>query len=159
MENKAKIILFRLFLSLLLLSVLGLIVIFIIELIKINKEDAYLINIIGLVGVAIFLLIEAVMLLKNINKQIIFHALVFNEHNSTINYPAFITANVFLAIGVGLSILGTVLYFTTADETIKTSVMVLIPIGIFVLLNCIGYDVYTLLFKAKKTSLKDLINK
>lgn len=159
MENKTKNILFRLGLSVFLLINLTILVLLVVQLFTLNNENEYLINIIGMIGVGVFVLIELVMLLVNLTKQIIFHAVVFNEHNSTINWPAFIVANIGLAIGLTLSIVGGVLYFTTSDLVIKTSVMVLIPIGLFLLFNCIAYNVYVLMFKVKKVNLKDLINK
>lgn len=157
MENKTKNILFRLGLSLFLLGTFAVLFLLIIGLINLNSNNEYLINIIGLVGVGIFLLIEVVMLLVNLKKQIIFHAVVFNEHNSTINWPAFIVANIGLAIGLAISIVSGILYFTTSDLVIKTSVMVLIPIGLFLVFNCIAYNVYVLMFKVKKVKLEDLI--
>ena len=159
MKTQTKNIIFRLFTALLLSSIFAPLIIFVIELAKANKEGEYLINIVGLVGVGVFLLIELVMVLINLVKPIIFHALIFNEHNSTINWPAFIVANIGLVIGLAMSIIGLVLYFTNADLTIKTSAMVIVPIGLFLLANTIAYNVYVVMFKARKVSLKELIEK
>lgn len=159
MKTQTKNVIFRLFTALLLSSIFAPLIIFVIELAKANKEGEYLINIVGLVGVGVFLLIELVMVLINLVKPIIFHALIFNEHNSTINWPAFIVANIGLVIGLAMSIIGLVLYFTNADLTIKTSAMVIVPIGLFLLANTIAYNVYVVMFKARKVGLKELIEK
>lgn len=159
MKTQTKNVIFRLFTALLLSSIFAPLIIFVIELARANKEGEYLINIVGLVGVGVFLLIELVMVLINLVKPIIFHALIFNEHNSTINWPAFIVANIGLVIGLVMSIIGIVLYFTNADLTIKTSAMVIVPIGLFLLANTIAYNVYVVMFKARKVGLKELIEK
>lgn len=157
MKTTTKNILFRLLTITSLLAILAVLILFLIKLFGLNSDNVFLINIIGLIGVAIFLLIETAMLLVNIKKQIIFHALIFNEHNSTINWPAFIVANIGLGIGLTLSITGLVLYFTSNNLDIVTSAMVIVPIGLFLLFNCVMYDVYVLLFKQRKLKPEDLI--
>ncbi len=163
MENKTKNILFRLGLGIFLIATIVVGVLLTIGLFQYNAtaengEGEYIINIIGLIGVLIFVAIEMVMLLNNLTKQIIFHPVVFNEHNSTINWPAFIVANIGLAIGIAIETVSLIFYFTNKDVVIITSVMVLIPIGMFLIFNCIAYDVYVLMFKVKKVKMEDLID-
>ena len=156
-NNFVKNIIFRLISGFVLLFVLALIVYSFIETLKVNKDNAYLINIIGLIGMGLFTVIESFLLFKNIKNPIIFHAVIFNEHNSTINWPAFIVDNVGLLIGIIIETVSLILINTKTDLTIVTSCLVLIPLAAFLISNCLFYNAYLLLFRERKLKVKDLI--
>lgn len=155
--NKNKNIVFRLTFGLLTLLVSALTIFFFIKTLEINNENEYTINLIGLGGIAFFALIEAILMFKNITKQIIFHSIIFNEHNNTINWPAFIVANIGLTIGITLETVSLVLLFTSNNLTVTSSSMVLIPLAAFIILNCVIYDLYLLLYKERKMKITDLL--
>ena len=155
--NEKKNIIFRLIFGLLTLSITALTVFFFIKTLDINKENEYTINLIGLGGIAFFALIEALLMFKNITKQIIFHSIIFNEHNNTINWPAFIVANIGFGIGVILETVSLVLLLASKNITIISSSMVLIPLAAFIILNCIIYDLYLLLHRERKMKITDLL--
>ena len=152
-----KNVIFRLISGFVMLMVTSLMVFFFVETIKVNKSGDYVINLFGLGGMTIFSLIETILLFKNCKKSIIFHPIIFNEHNSTINWPAFIVDNIGLAIGLAIEIVSLILFSTTKDLIVKTSTMVLIPLGAFLIVNCLIYNVHLILFMERKIKIKDLI--
>lgn len=156
-ELVKKNIIFRLIYGLVLLLLTGLTVYFFIKTLEINTDNVYLINLIGIGGILFFTIVEMVLMFKNIKKTIIFHSVIFNEHDSSINWPAFVVANIGVVIGLTISIIASILYLTSSKADIYSSSMVLIPLGTFIYINGLIYDVHTYFYRSKKVKLKDLI--
>lgn len=105
-----------------------------------------MINFAGVVFISVFALFEIIVILKNIKKELAIINILFNQ-DDTINRLGLIVSNIFLVIGLGLTIFGICVYFINyGDKSIKYVGNTIFDIGLFTFLNCCIYDFLLLYF-------------
>lgn len=110
---------------------------------------------IALIVLSAFTVLEIAIILKNMKKDLLLFHVAFNE-NKTLNRPALIIVNVFLAVSIGIFAGGLFLALSPAPELL-TSGRVVFPIGLVMLINCVLYDLYVILFHRRRFSVKALL--
>ena len=155
MEDLKKIKTYRLIATLLLLLPLGITIWF---LIMFAKSDASSFGLhIFTSGVIIFvILLQIFLLLKNMKKDIIIYYIAFNE-NKKVNKTALIFVSVGAGLGLALSITSTTLYFVLSEPQQKTTMLLLISIFVFMLINTGLFLLLTLMFRQKEFKVEDLL--
>ena len=153
-EEKKNVI-FRLIACFLLLIPLSIIILGLIHVFKVLAEG-YIISIIALMLAAAFLLLEFVVILKGWNKENSLYKIAFNENQNINNVPlvAVIVGTVF---GFGLLVLSISVYFIRNAEPFKTSMLVVLSIASYLLVNCIVYFIYIIMFKKRPLNLRNFI--
>lgn len=153
-EEKKNVI-FRLVASFLLLIPLTFIVLGLIHVFQVLAEG-YIISIIAFMLTGAFLLLEMVVILKGWKKESSLYKIAFNENQNINNVPlvAVIVGTVF---GSGLLALSISVYFLRNFEPFKTSMIVVLSIASYLLINCIIYFIYILVFKKRPLDLRKFI--
>ena len=153
--QERKNLLYRLISGLLLLLNLGVSAFALAEVI-IFRPDENVLLIIAVIIVSLFAILEMIFILKGGKKESYLYKIAFNE-NSTINNVPLIAVIVGTVIGAGLIALGTSVYFIRSEVMIKCSMLIVIAISSYLLVNCLIYYFYLILFKNRPLDLKDLI--
>ena len=104
----------------------------------------------------VFALLETIVIVKGGKKESNLQKIAFNEKENINNIPL-IAVGVGTAFGVGLLALGISVYFINPSTMVKASMLVVISIASYLLLNCFIYYIYLLMFKKRPLNLKDLI--
>lgn len=142
---------YRTTLILLLLSLIGISIYFIVDIFKVDTTGQYFLNVIALVVLIVFSIIEIFFLTKGFFKDdIIIRPIVYEGEK--INKGPFIINNVLLVISLALVItLSTLCALKIGDK--QYSFYVLISIFGLLLINDIYYDLYIVV---KRTKDKDI---
>ena len=153
-EEKKNVI-FRLVASFLLLIPLTFIVLGLVHVFQVLAEG-YIISIIAFMLTGAFLLLEMVVILKGWKKESSLYKIAFNENQNINNVPlvAVIVGTVF---GTGLLALSISVYFLRNSEPFKTSMIVVLSIASYLLINCIIYFIYIFIFKKRPLDLRKFI--
>ena len=153
-EEKKNVI-FRLIACFLLLIPLSVIILGLIHLFK-TLADGYIISIIAFMLTAAFLILEFVLILKGWKKESVLYKIAFNENQKVNNVPL-VAVIVGTAFGLGLTALSISVYFVRHSEPFVTSMIVVLSIAIYLLVNCIIYYVYVFMFKKRPLNMKNFI--
>ena len=119
-------------------------------------SDGYIISIIALMLTAGFIFLELIVVLKGWKKESALYKIAFNE-NQKINNVPLIAVIVGTLFGVGLTALAITVYFVKAVEPHQTSMIVVLSISSYLLLNCIAYYIYIWMFKKRPIDLRKFI--
>ena len=155
MEEAKKIKLFRLLAISLLLIPLGISIWFLIYYVTtdINSYGLHTFT----TGVLIFFLVlQIILLIKNMKKQMVIYDIAFNE-NKSVNRTALIFVSVGAGIGLILSATTTALYFVLSEAQQKTTMLLLLSIFVFLFINAGIFLLFTLFFKQKDFKVEDLL--
>ena len=146
---------YRLLASLILLISAGMITYALVDIIQTEKEQMFL-DILTLSTTAFFLLVELFFILKGGKKESNLYKIAFNDNGKLNNVPliAVIVGTVF---GTGLLALSISVYFLRNSEPFKTSMIVVLSIASYLLINCIIYFIYIFLFKNRPLDLRKFI--
>ena len=146
----------RLLASLILLISGGMVIYAFITIIQTEKEQLFL-DILTLSTTSFFLLVELFFILKGGKKESNLYKIGFND-NGKLNTVPLIAVMVGTAFGLGLIALGVSVYFVRYDETtIRTSMLVILSVAVFLVTNCLIYYLYILMFRKREVRLEDLI--
>ena len=147
---------YRLLASLILLISGGMVIYAFITIIQTEKEQLFL-DILTLSTTSFFLLVELFFILKGGKKESNLYKIGFND-NGKLNTVPLIAVMVGTAFGLGLIALGVSVYFVRYDETtIRTSMLVILSVAVFLVTNCLIYYLYILMFRKREVRLEDLI--
>ena len=153
-EEKKNVI-FRLIASFLLLVPLSIIILGLIHLFK-TLAEGYILSIIAFMLTGAFLLLELVVILKGWKKENSLAKIAFNE-NQNINNVSLIAVLVGTVLGIGLTALSISVYFIRDAEPFKTSMLVVLSISTYLLVNCVIYFIYIFIFKKRPLNLRNFI--
>ena len=153
-EEKKNVI-FRLIASFLLLIPLTIIVLGLIH-VFLTLAEGYILSIIAFMLTAAFLMLEMVVILMGWKKENSLAKIAFNE-NQNINNVSLIAVIVGTVLGVGLTALSISVYFIRNAEPFKTSMLVVLSISSYLLINCIIYFIYIFIFKKRPLDLRNFI--
>ena len=153
-EEKKNVI-FRLIACFFLLVPLSVIVFGLIHLFQ-TLAEGYIISIIAFMFAGAFLLLEFVVILKGWKKENSIYKIAFNE-NQKINNVPLVAVMVGTLFGIGLTALAISVYFIRNTEPIKTSMLVVLSIASYLLVNCVIYYIYIFMFKKRPINLKNFI--
>ena len=154
-HNYKKNILSRVLSSILLLIPLVISTLLLILIVPKNEETDYIVNVLSLAILIFFTILEIFILLKNLKKDPIILSLMYNS-NDTINTGALVITNVILLIALSISVASGIIYFNSTDINIQNACIILFPMAIYTLINCLLYNLYLLIYRYKKFSLEDL---
>ena len=147
---------YRLLASLILLISAGMILYTFVVVLQIEHEQLFL-DILTLSTTSFFLLVELFFILKGGKKESNLYKIGFND-NGKLNTVPLIAVMVGTAFGLGLIALGVSVYFVRYDETtIRTSMLVILSVAVFLVTNCLIYYLYILMFRKREVRLEDLI--
>lgn len=148
MEDKNKIFLaFRIVLLGLLLMTLGVPVLTILVLMAYKPED-FVFSLIVVIITCLFIIFQMIMSLINIKKPLAIYRIGFTDRG-LLNPIPLIAVIMGLIIGLGLSLLGIILFFIKVEPIIKCNSLVILSIGLYLLVNCVFYIIFVLVFKNK----------
>ena len=124
--------------------------------IKIETQQLFL-DILTLSLVSLFFLVEEILILKGGKKESHLYKIAF-EDNGKVNGVPVIAVGIGALFGLGLLIMGVCVYFIRFNEvTIRTSMLVILSVAVYLLTNCIIYVLYLLMFRKREVRLEDLI--
>lgn len=154
--KERKNLLYRILACLILLITAGMIAFSFITVIKIEEKQLVL-DVITLSLTSLFLVLEIILILKGGKKESILDKIAF-EPNRLVNHVPLIAVIVGNAFGLGLIFLGISVYFKRFDEvTIRTSMLVIMSVAVYLVTNCLIYYLYLIMFKKRETKLEDFI--
>ena len=153
--EERKNVLFRLIACFLLLIPLAIMIIGLVHVFK-TLADGYILSIIALMLSIGFLALEFVVMIRGWKKESSLYKIAFNENQHVNNVPlvAVIVGTLF---GVGLVALAITVFFTKNEEPSRTSMLVVLSIATYLLVNCIIYFIYVVMFKKRPLDLKKFI--
>ena len=122
----------------------------------IYRPEEVILTSITVVLTASFIILQMIFILVGWKKESNLYKIAFNENRHLNNVPL-IAVIVGTALAVGLLILGISVYFIRPEVYIKTSMLVVITISSYLLLNCLIYYFYLIVFRNRPLNLKDLI--
>ena len=147
---------YRLIAALILLISVGMVVFSFISIIKTEKNQLFL-DILTLSLVSLFLVFEEIMILKGGKKESHLYKICF-EDNGRVNGVPLIAVGIGTLFGLGLIIMGVCVYFIRFNEvTIRTSMLVILSVAVYLETNCLIYYLYVLMFRKREVRLEDLI--
>ena len=153
-EEKKNVI-FRLIACFLLLIPFTLMILGLIHVLK-TLAEGYIISIIALMLSMAFLTLEFVVILKGRKKESTLYKIAFNENDHINNVPL-IAVGIGTALGIGLLALSISVYFLRNSEPFKSSMLVVLSIATFLLVNCVIYYIYLIMFKKRPLNLRNFI--
>ena len=149
-----KIRLYRIIAVALLLVALGLIT-YVIAKVIISKPEKIILHMIALSLTAAFAIGQMVLIASGKNKESKLLDIAYNSDN-TVNKVALVAVLVGTSLGVGLDILTLVVIFTRNNTVeVMCSMFIIMAIATYLLLNCLIYLVFTLIFRKKELTLED----
>ena len=142
--QERKNITYRLLASLILLISGAMIVYAFIEVLRVEREQLFL-DILTLSTTAFFLLVELFFILKGGKKESNLYKIGFNDNGKLNNVPL-IAVIIGTAFGLGLIAMGVSVYFVRYNEiTIRTSMLVILSVAVYLVTNCLVYYLYILM--------------
>ena len=154
--SERKNLIYRLLASAILLISAGMIIYSFIVVFKVEHEQL-LLDVITLSAASFFLIVELFFILKGGKKESNLYKIGFNDNGKLNNVPL-IAVIVGAVFGLGLIGLGVSVYFVRYDEvTIRTSMLIILSVAVYLLTNCLIYFLYILMFKKREVRLEDLI--
>lgn len=153
--QERKNILFRLIASSFLLISLG-VTSFSLSQIIINKPDEVILMLVAIAVAALFAILEMIVILRGWKKESNLYKIAFNE-NKHINNVPLIAVIVGTAFGLGLLALAISVYLIRDTVIIKSSMLVVLSISVYLLVNCLIYYFFIILFRNRPINLKDFI--
>ena len=155
MEESKKIKLFRLLATLLLLIPLGISIWFMVTFIT-TDINSYGLHVFTTGVLIFFLVLQIILILKNMNKQMVIYDIAFNE-NKSVNKTALIFILVGAGLGLALSATCTALYFVLSEPQQKATMMLLLSIFVFMFINTGIFLLFTLVFRQREFKVEDLL--
>ena len=150
-----KIVSFRLISSFMILLNLGF-AIFVMYYSITNISQNQTVNIVSCVFSSLLMIFEVIFILKGWKKESQMYKIAFNT-NERINNVPLIVISVFFVFGLGLIILSTLLnVYKHFEPNISTSFSIL-NIAIYLVVNCLIYYLYCLMYKKREVNLRSLI--
>ena len=147
---------YRIIAALILLITAGMIVYAFITVLQVERNQLFL-DILTLGITTFFLLFEDIFLLKGGKKESYLYKIGFND-NGKINSVPLIAVTIGIFFGLGLVSLGISVYFVRFDDvTIRTSMLIILSVAVYLVTNCLIYYLYILMFKKRELKLEDLI--
>lgn len=152
--EERKNVLFRGIAIFLLMIPLALMVLCLIHVILVLPEG-YIISIIGMVLAIGFLGMEVFVIFRGGKKENSLYKIAFNENHKINTFPL-IAVSVGTALGLGLTILSAIVYFQQ-DEPNKSAMLFVLAVGSYLLINCIIYYIYAIMFKKRPINLRKFL--
>lgn len=153
--SERKIVTFRLISSFMILLNLGF-TIFVMYYSITNISQNQTVNIVSCVFSSLLMIFEIIFILRGWKKESQIYKIAFNT-NERINNVPLIAISVFFVFGLGLIILSALLnVYKHFEPNISTSFSIL-NIAIYLVINCLIYYLYCLMYKKREVNLRSLI--
>ena len=121
-----------------------------------SEGEAKVLPFIALGTVALFTILESILIWKGGKKELALRNIAFNE-NDRVNTTAFAAVIVGSAIGLGLLILSVVLYLMRPEPEARNAAVIILSITVYLLANCLLYYAYLIVFKKRELDLRKFI--
>lgn len=121
-----------------------------------NKPGELMLSIIGLILAICFVLMEIILLFLGKKKEPALKNIAFNENDTINKFPA-IVVGVGTAFSIGLLTLAIVIFNQKDAIDTKCNMTVIGVIALYLLLNCIIYFIFLIMYKKRPLKLEDLI--
>ena len=147
---------YRLLAGLILLISAGMIAYAFVVVLQVERKQLFL-DVLTLGITTFFLLFEEIFILKGGKKESYLYKIGFNDNGKLNSVPliAIIVGNFF---GLGLVSLGISVYFVRYDDvTIRTSMLIILSVAVYLVVNCLICYLYVLMFRKREVRLEDLI--
>ena len=147
---------YRLIASIIVLLSLGLMIYTLIIVIQLQPKELVL-DMIAIIFAMFLLISEEIILLRGWTKDSNLYKIAFNDNNTINNIPL-IAVSAGTVFGLGLIALGVSVYFVRfSDISIRTSMLVILSIATYLLVNCAIYFFFVIYFKKRQFKIEDLI--
>ena len=153
-EEKKNVI-FHILAAVLCLGSLGLDSFVLLKVIEYNTEDLVL-NCIALAVAILFALLEIFVNLRKPKKESLLYQICFNENQKINTIPLF-AVGISTVFGLGLLAMSLAVFFIREEIRNKAAMLVVLAIAAYLLVNCVMYWLYILVFRKKPFKLEDLI--
>ncbi len=121
-----------------------------------TKSQNQIVSVIACIFTAVFIIFEIILILRGWKKELILYKIAFNPNDKVNNVPL-IAVGIGSLFGVGLLIMGILLNVLKHVEPNITTSLVIIAIAIYLLINCMIYFLYVIMFKKREVRLEDFI--
>ena len=146
---------YRIIASLFLAVSLGTTIFSLAQIIILRPEEVVLM-LIAVAVASLFAILEIFVILRGGKKESYLYKIAFNE-NKHINNVPLIAVGVGTAFGLGLLALAISVYLIRDTAIIKSSMLVVLSISVYLLVNCVIYYIYLYMFKNRPINLRDFI--
>lgn len=154
--EQRRILRFRFIASFLLLVPIGMMIFSLLQII-VTQPNEFVLSIIALVACGLFNVFEIIVIMRGWTKESNLQKIFYDEAQKVNTVPliAVIVGSIF---GLILTILGIVVWFVRADDpNARTSLLVILTIGVYLLTNCLIYFLYIYMFRKRKFDIRDFI--
>ena len=139
----------------LLLLPLGLVIFALYKVFTLSPE-AIVLDAIALIATGLFTIFEMIVVGIGGKKESHLQKIAFEE-NGNVNMFPMIMIIIGTIFGLGLSVMGLILYLTKEDVTAKTNILIILAIGFYLFINCVIYFIFVLFFRKREFNIKDLL--
>lgn len=153
--EQRKILRFRIISSLLLLLPIGAMVFSLLQIFVTKPEDMML-TVVALIACGAFNIFEIVVLMRGYTKESNLYKIAFND-NGNINNVPLVAVIVGTLFGLLLTSLGLVVFIVREETYIRASMLVVLTIGSYLLINCLVYYIFLIMYKKREINLRDFI--
>ena len=119
-----------------------------------GQAENKVLPLIAIILTTMFSLAEAILIFMGRKKEIIIKDIAFNENNR-VNNLFLVPVIIGTLFSITIISVCTVVFFTKEGEPYFTSSLVIISIGLFLLINCLIYFLYLIMFRKHKLTLED----
>lgn len=142
--------------SILLLIVALVVIIFSIYKIFIFLPEGIVLDVIALIATGLFCIFEIIVIIIRFKKEGVLKNIAFTESENINTFPL-VMVSIGAVFGLGLTILGFYIYFAMEEIETKSNILIILSIGLFLLVNCVIYYIYLLMFRKREFKMEDLI--
>lgn len=121
-----------------------------------HDANSKIVSIMTCIFAAVMMIFEIALAIKGWNKENSLYKIAFNPNGRLNNVP-FVAVLVFSIFGLGLLILSTLLNVLKGVEPYLTISYVILVVAVYLVSNCLLYDLYCWMFKTREINLKNFI--
>ena len=118
--------------------------------------EGIVLDTIALIGTGLFCLFEIIVISLGKKKESHLKNIAYEE-SGRINVFPLVMVSIGTVFGIVICAIGTYLYFSRPENDAKANVLIIVSIGGYLLVNCIIYYIYLVMFRKKDFKLEDLI--
>ena len=154
--EQRRVLRFRFIASFLLLMPIGMMIFSLLQII-VNRPNEFVLSVIALAACGLFNLFEIIVIMKGWTKESNLLKIFYDEAQKVNTIPL-VSVFVGTLFGLVLTILGIVVWFTKADDiNARTSILVILTIGTYLLTNCLVYYLFIFMYRKRKFDIRDFI--
>ena len=122
----------------------------------VTKPEDMMLTVVALIACGAFNIFEIVVLMRGYTKESNLYKIAFND-NGNINNVPLVAVIVGTLFGLLLTSLGLVVFIIREETYIRASMLVVLTIGSYLLINCLVYYIFLIMYKKREINLRDFI--